>query len=97
MKVRHINGGPLGVVTGYVAVHHEVIAIILIDNKLVPIKLSELTVESENENERGAFIPVGRGEPARGSHDARTNGPVDRGAEREAGSSRSQAGRSGRS
>lgn len=93
MKVRHINGGPLGVVTGYVAVHHEVIAIILIDNKLVPIKLSELTVESENENERGAFIPVGRSESARNIHDAGANGRADSGTKASTSGSRGSTGK----
>lgn len=79
MKVKTPVGE--GVVQGYTAVHHVIVAIVLIDNKLHPVDITKITVEREPINagpngigEPGSIIPVGSSGPTRSANDTGTSG-----------------------
>lgn len=86
MRVKHINGGNYHKVLAYVSVQHQVHAVILVDDKIISVDISQLQAERElNGSEPMGSTPGGV------SHDTRADGQNGSGATGSKGSSRRQA------
>lgn len=82
LKVR-LTDGQLGTVQGYVAVAHEIIAIVLVDTHLVSAYLRDLTAERTNDGTKEFTGGVGRSGPTRdSSNNSRADGRADNAASR---------------